>query len=208
MSWAANTSLILPSERSRWSGLVGWWQDCWPHEGGWRGTQDPRDGYWAHLRSYHWGLLHCRCWTCWLDSRILTCSNASPCPTSLRKPAVTMSWEPVGERWRGSHLAAWGTLVSAPVYVPVVLQTAGVLEQLPALVTRISASSSPAGVESLAHAIWNINNYNQPPPPLFYAWQNTNNQLKWETLESTFTPTCFKLLIFIKSLNTASLATS
>ena len=108
----------------------------------------------------------------------------------------------------GSHLAAGRTLVSAPVYVTVVLQTARVLEQLPALVTRISASSSPAGVESLAHAIWNINNYNQPPPPLFYAWQNTNNQLKWETLGSTFTPTCFKLLFFIPSLNTASLATS
>ena len=53
-----------------------------------------------------------------------------------------------------THLAAGGTLVSSPVYVSVVLQTAGVFEQFPALLTRISPSaSSRAAVESLAHAI-------------------------------------------------------
>ena len=69
--------------------------------------------------------------------------------TSLRE----VSW---------SYLATGGTLVSAPVYVPVVLETARMLEQLPTLVTRISAASPGAGVEGLTHAIWNIHNYNQP----------------------------------------------
>lgn len=52
-----------------------------------------------------------------------------------------------------SYLATGGTLVSAPVYVPVVLETARMLEQLPTLVTRISAASPGAGVEGLTHAI-------------------------------------------------------
>ena len=43
--------------------------------------------------------------------------------------------------------------MSAPVYVPVVLETARMLEQLPTLVTRISAASPGAGVEGLTHAI-------------------------------------------------------
>ena len=62
-------------------------------------------------------------------------------------------WAP--EESQKTHLAARGTLVSASVYVAVVLQTARVFEQFPALLARISSSSSTAraAVESLAHAI-------------------------------------------------------
>ena len=74
----------------------------------------------------------------------------------LREKACSNSvslWAP-GESQR-THLAAGGTLVSAPVYVAMVLETARVFEQFPALLARISSSSSSAraAVESLAHAI-------------------------------------------------------
>ena len=50
------------------------------------------------------------------------------------------------------YLAAAGTLVSAPVYVSVVLETAGVFEQFAALVAAV-ASHSSVGVKSLAHTV-------------------------------------------------------
>ena len=52
------------------------------------------------------------------------------------------------------YLAAAGTLVSAPVYVSVVLEAARVFEQLAALVTAVAPGSS-AGVKRLAHTVWN-----------------------------------------------------
>lgn len=52
----------------------------------------------------------------------------------------------------GESLAAAGTLVSAPVYVSVVLETAGVFEQFAALVAAV-ASGSSTGVKSLAHTV-------------------------------------------------------
>ena len=50
------------------------------------------------------------------------------------------------------YLAAAGTLVSAPVYVSVVLETAGVFEQFAALVAAV-ASGSSTSIKSLAHTV-------------------------------------------------------
>ena len=53
----------------------------------------------------------------------------------------------------GLYLSAARTLVSAPVYVPVVLKTARVFEQFSTLVTAVPPAPS-AGVKSLAHTVW------------------------------------------------------
>ena len=52
----------------------------------------------------------------------------------------------------GLYLSAARTLVSAPVYVPVVLETARVFEQFSTLVTAVPPAPS-AGVKSLAHTV-------------------------------------------------------
>ncbi len=51
------------------------------------------------------------------------------------------------------YLSAARTLVSAPVYMPVVLETARVFEQFATLVTAV-APAPTAGVKSLAHTVW------------------------------------------------------
>ena len=50
------------------------------------------------------------------------------------------------------HLSAARTLVSAPVNVAMVLETARVFEQFAALVTAVAPAPS-AGVKSLAHTV-------------------------------------------------------
>ena len=50
------------------------------------------------------------------------------------------------------YLATAGALVGAPVYVPVVLQAAGVLEQLAALVAGVPPAPA-ARVQRLAHTV-------------------------------------------------------
>ena len=116
-----------------------------------------RCGCWGRPRSSRpcWPRPRRRRWTCWPGTRTCSCSGVSPCPTVARKPRKI-----VGRLIDYSlavllYLATAGALVGAPVYVPVVLQAAGVLEQLAALVTGVPPAPT-ARVQRLAHTVWNI----------------------------------------------------
>ena len=199
--------LLLPSER-----LGEWWRDCLPGAGCWPETRDP-PGCWGLLRSYHWGLpLRCHCWIYWPGSRILTCSNASPYPISERKPAVILLVFVSGlpRRVRRPTLPQEGHLWVPRCMWRWCCRLPGCLNSFPHSSQEYLPPPPPP--EPLLRALLTQSEMMTiiiRSPPLFSAaWQNTNNQLKWETLGSTFTPTCFKLLFFIQSLNSASLATS